>query len=273
MSQAWLVFPIVTGVALAQSALPDAGKLYEQRCAACHGDDASGSDRGPALSRSRRLRTRSTSEIHDIIQKGTPAGMPPFPLPEDQLQALAGFVRSMNATAFDAQPEGDTAAGEQFFFGKGQCAACHTAMGRGKSVGPDLTGIGRQLTLGGSDAQAHQPQRAGFGRLRRHYRPAAGRQHGARFRAQGDAAFPAISNSGWTAPAAGRTASTRLPGATKHRPCRRSKPRAEEQRNLLAFLSRLGGLPAGALPQSGEAVSRGAIERDPASRARRVADL
>jgi len=37
--------------------------------------------------------------------------MPPFDLPEPQLQALAGFIRGMNATAFDAQPEGDAAAG------------------------------------------------------------------------------------------------------------------------------------------------------------------
>src|ERR1017187_1133513 len=144
---AGLALPVVMGVALAQSGPPDAAKLYEQRCAACHGDDASGSDRGPALSRSRRLRTRSIGEIRDIIQKGTPAGMPPFPLAEGQLQALAGFVRSMNAAAFDAPPDGDTAAGERFFFGRGQCASCHTAMGRGKSAGPDLTNIGRQLTL------------------------------------------------------------------------------------------------------------------------------
>ena len=94
---AGLVFSVVMGTALAQP-VPDAMKLYEQRCAVCHGDDASGSDRGPALSRSRSLRTRSLDEIHDIIQNGTAGGMPPFALPEDQLQALAGFVRSMNAS-------------------------------------------------------------------------------------------------------------------------------------------------------------------------------
>ena len=142
-----LAVPLLLGLMLAQTGPPDAAKLYGQRCAACHGDDASGSDRGPALSRSRRLRALTTSDIHNIIQKGTSGGMPPFPLPDDQLQALAGFIRSMNAAAFDAQPEGDAAAGERFFFGKGQCASCHTALGRGKSVGPDLSTIGRQLTL------------------------------------------------------------------------------------------------------------------------------
>ncbi len=146
-SGGWLAVPLLLGLMSAQSGAVDAAKLYAQRCASCHGDDASGSDRGPMLSRSRHLRTLSIAEIHNIIQKGTPGGMPPFPLPEDQLLALAGFIRSMNATAFDAQPSGDVAAGERFFFGKGQCASCHTALGRGKSVGPDLSNVGRQLTL------------------------------------------------------------------------------------------------------------------------------
>ena len=31
----------------------------------------------------------------------------------------------MNASAFEAHPEGNATAGERFFFGKGQCAGCH----------------------------------------------------------------------------------------------------------------------------------------------------
>ena len=38
------------------------------------------------------------------------------------------------------------AEGERFFFGKGGCSTCHTALGRGGSRGPDLSDIGRQLT-------------------------------------------------------------------------------------------------------------------------------
>ena len=260
MGLAWLVFPMVTGVAFAQSAPPDAGKLYEQRCAACHGGDASGSDRGPALSRSRRLRTRSTSEIHDIIQKGTPAGMPPFPMPEDQLQALAAFVRSMNATAFDAKPEGDTAAGEQFFFGNGQCASCHTAMGRGRSVGPDLTGIGRQLTpadltrkLTNPSALVSDGYAAATIRLRDgstvHGFARKETLHSLQFQTV-DGRLILLADGEYEI--TGRDKTSAMPPL---------KATAEEQRNLLAFLSRLGGLPAGALPQSSESVSRGAIER------------
>src|SRR5579862_7261148 len=98
---------------------------FAKLCAACHGVDASGTDRGPALKNNRRLRGRSESEILSLIRNGTPGGMPPFPLTQERLQPLARFVRSLNASAYDIQPAGDIAAGERFFFGKGQCGACH----------------------------------------------------------------------------------------------------------------------------------------------------
>jgi PQQ-dependent dehydrogenase (methanol/ethanol family) len=262
MKSHWLaVFavPVVVGAALAQSIAPDAAKVYDQRCAACHGGDASGSDRGPALSRSRRLRTRSAGEIHDIIQKGTPTGMPAFPLPEDQLQALAIFVRSMNATAFDAQPEGDSAAGERFFFGKGQCASCHTAMGRGKSVGPDLTNIGRQLTLPDltrklrtpnaevSDRYATVSVRLRDGSTVRGY---ARKEtlHSLQLQSL-DGRLILLADGEYTITSRDKTSAMPALKAT-----------ADEERDLNAFLSRLGGLPAGALA-NGESVGSDAINQ------------
>ena len=88
------------------------------------------------------------AEIENIIRNGMPNGMPPFgSLPEADLQAVTAFVRSFNASAFDLQPAGDVAAGESFFFGKGQCATCHIARGHGAAGGPDLSNIGRQMTV------------------------------------------------------------------------------------------------------------------------------
>ena len=247
------------GVTPAQTGPPDAAKLYEQHCSACHGDDASGSDRGPALSRSRRLRTRSTSEIHDIIQKGTAAGMPPFPLPEDQLQALAVLVRSMNAAAFDAQPEGDVAAGQRFFFGQGQCASCHTAMGRGKSVGPDLTNIGRQLTLAELTHKLRNPSAQvsdGYAIVSVRLRDDATVRGFARKETLHflqlqtlDGRLMLLAEGEYQITGRDRTLAMPPLSAT-----------AAEERNLNAFLSRLGGLPAGALG-SGETVGADAIDQ------------
>src|SRR5579871_6581634 len=81
-------------------------------CVACHGEGAKGTDRGPALADNRGLRGRSTEQIRDVIRNGTPGGMPPFPLPAPELDALAGWVHSLNASAYDLQPAGDPAAGE-----------------------------------------------------------------------------------------------------------------------------------------------------------------
>src|ERR1017187_6732333 len=257
---AGLAFPVVAGVALAQSEPPDVGKLYAQRCAACHGEDASWSDRGPALSRSRLLRTRSLMEIHDTIQKGTPAGMPPFPLPEDQLQALAGFIRSMNAAAFDAPPAGDTAEGERFFFGKGQCAGCHTALGRGKPVGPDLTNAGRQFTLADlarklrkpnaqvSDSYAIVSVRMRDGSTVRGF---ARKEtlHSLQLQTT-DGRLIVLRDGEYEITERDKKSAMSPLSATP-----------EEERNLIAFLSRLGGLPAGALPGPGETVGRDAIDQ------------
>ena len=73
--------------------------------------------------------------------------MPAFPLPENELRAAGALGPSLNMSAFDTKPAGDVAAGEQVFFGKGQCSNCHMVRGRGKVNGPDLSDIGRKSTV------------------------------------------------------------------------------------------------------------------------------
>ena len=109
---------------------------YTKLCAACHGAGGSGTDRGPAF---------INNEIHDLIRNGTSRGMPPFALPERDLQSLARFIRSLDPPDNPVREAGDPGAGERFFFAKGQCGSCHMVRGRGKANGPDLSNIGRQL--------------------------------------------------------------------------------------------------------------------------------
>jgi len=75
------------------------------------------------------MRTRSSADISNIIRKGMPGGMPPFALPEAEVGAIADYVRSLDANAFDSKPRGDAAAGGRFFFGADSCASCHSAGG------------------------------------------------------------------------------------------------------------------------------------------------
>ena len=132
---------------LLSSILEAQNDLYPKLCAGCHGANATGTEKGPALANNRGLRAMAPAQIQAIIRNGTQGGMPPFALPEAQLASLTRWVHGLNASAFDAKPEGDIAKGEAFYFGKGQCANCHMVAGRGAAKGPDLSNIGRDLTL------------------------------------------------------------------------------------------------------------------------------
>ncbi len=118
---------------------------FLQICALCHGNDARGTDRAPALANAPDLRNTPVAGIADIIQKGK-GRMPALPLPPADVQVLAAYVRALNATGMTPLP-GDPKAGEALFFGRGRCDACHLAGGRGRSIGPDLSDAAQRLSV------------------------------------------------------------------------------------------------------------------------------
>lgn len=121
--------------------------LFAARCASCHGADGAGGEFGPDIADARGLRYRDRN-LADLIKNGLPdSGMPAFPLPQQDLGALAAFVAGLRAPAFEHPPAGNAAAGESFFFGKGNCASCHLVKGRGGVLGPDLSNLGRETRL------------------------------------------------------------------------------------------------------------------------------
>jgi PQQ-dependent dehydrogenase (methanol/ethanol family) len=141
-------------LALALSQLPllaqhaDARQMYAKLCSGCHGADAHGTQQGPGLSGNPSVRKRSIPKLRSLIRNGIPAaGMPSFNLPDDALDALATLVASLNSSASETAVPGDRAAGEKFFFGKGQCSSCHMVLGAGKALGPDLSDVGSAMTV------------------------------------------------------------------------------------------------------------------------------
>ena len=128
--------------------LTEGTKIYAQRCAGCHGADANGTDKAAGLAGNLGLRDRSVPDLRDLIRKGVPAsGMPAFDLPPQELDALVALLRSLNAPSAESTAGGDPRAGESFFFGKGQCASCHMISGAGAAIGPDLSNVGREMTV------------------------------------------------------------------------------------------------------------------------------
>jgi PQQ-dependent dehydrogenase (methanol/ethanol family) len=114
---------------------------FNATCAGCHGENAGGGDRAPALGDNPHLRTLDAAGIEAIIRGGQRA-MPPFAnLPPAETARLAAWLHSLNISGLQSAPPEQVAAGEAVFTGSGGCSGCHMVRGQGASNGPDLSGI------------------------------------------------------------------------------------------------------------------------------------
>jgi cytochrome c oxidase cbb3-type subunit III len=142
--------------ALADPATIARGKtLFEVNCRACHGPDLRGGDMGgPNLLRSQLVLNDQHGElIVPVVKNGrqTPGlpPMPPLPLQEDDVKAVAEYIHSVAATMRgQGNPPpgsegglnivvGDAAAGQKYFASK--CASCHSPTG-------DLQGLATRVS-------------------------------------------------------------------------------------------------------------------------------
>src|SRR5258706_16084769 len=73
----------------------DAGrKVFESRCARCHGGDGNGGEMGPPITL--RLPARDDEQLVTFIHEGLPArGMPPSDVSGSELTDLVRFLRSI----------------------------------------------------------------------------------------------------------------------------------------------------------------------------------
>jgi PQQ-dependent dehydrogenase (methanol/ethanol family) len=80
----------------AQQLLPQ--QLFTDHCAACHGEDARGTAKGPGLAMNPRVAEQSVEQLHAYLEHGnTGAGMPSFTdLSADDLASLAKYLRRIN---------------------------------------------------------------------------------------------------------------------------------------------------------------------------------
>lgn len=152
--------------------------LYTSFCRACHGPDLRGGDMGgPNLLRSQLvLNDKGGEAIGPVVRAGrVPAGggtaMPPMPLPDEDVKALAEYVHSV---VFTAQPQGapppgaaqqlnllvgNARAGERYF--KAECAACHSTTGDLSGIGTRIPNIEQLQNTWVSGRRAPSPAQAG----------------------------------------------------------------------------------------------------------------
>lgn len=218
---------------------------FGPNCSVCHGGDGAGSDRAPTLVGSRHLRGQSEAEIATVITSGR-GNMPSFSfLPPAQIEALAYYVRSLNADAFDMKPAGDLSSGASVFFGAGHCAECHIAQGRGGINGPDLSNIGHLSTLAELTQSILQPDARisnGYGMVTVNMRDGNALRGFAR--AQTAHSIDLQTKEGRLLLLSDEQYKSVVTDKTSLMPAFRGTP--EEQRDLIAYLSSLAGVAAGA---------------------------
>jgi cytochrome c oxidase cbb3-type subunit 3 len=125
--------------------------LYDVACSSCHGSDLRGGQlNGPNLLRSQLVLSDKDGESILPIVQGARAdkGMPPLPLPVDDVKAIATYIHSVLAQSprqgmpprSEAPPPdvlvGDAAAGAKYF--SAACSKCH-------SLTSDLQNIGARF--------------------------------------------------------------------------------------------------------------------------------
>jgi cytochrome c oxidase cbb3-type subunit 3 len=130
-------------------AAADGRKMFESVCAACHGLDGRGSERGPNVATRAEVQRLSDADTLRILQAGIPAaGMPPFgALGVPKLQAVMAYLRILQGGSKAASVPGDPQRGKSFFFGKAGCANCHTINGSGGFLGADLSSYGSNVSI------------------------------------------------------------------------------------------------------------------------------
>lgn len=230
-------------VASAFAQAPDIGqKQFQAQCAGCHGVDGQGGEHGPGIVDTRNPRSRTAEGLTTVIRGGlADAGMPAFPnLSDSDVSSLVKFILDLRAPASEHPVAGDSAAGQRFFFGNGNCAQCHMVKGLGGTLGPDLTSLGRDRRLSQIEFALRNPgspsSRAVTVRLK------SGLSiHGvARNESSYDLQLQGLDGKMYFL-ARDQIADEVLEGKSIMPPVQAG---GDEMRNLLAFLTRLGGLDA-----------------------------
>lgn len=128
-----------------QATIQRGNTLYGINCRLCHGADLRGGDLGGVnlLRSALVLSDKEGEQILPVVKEGRQRPgmppMPPIPLPDDDIKAIAAYIHSVTATmAGQGGPPpgppvelnivvGDPAAGQKYF--AANCAGCHSPTG------------------------------------------------------------------------------------------------------------------------------------------------
>ena len=125
----------------AADSLLEGKRVFSTTCAACHGLDGRGGERGPDIATKREVQLLADQDVFRIVQDGIAGtGMPSFSsLGRAQIQGVVRYLRTLEGEGPMEKLPGDPERGKAVFFGQGGCSQCHTAKGEGGFIASDLS--------------------------------------------------------------------------------------------------------------------------------------
>ena len=116
-------------------------RIFSVNCAACHGLDGQGSERGPNIASRREVQRKSDQALLHMVSQGVSGtGMPPFrSLGTQAIQAVVQHLRELQGHSQGEPLTGDPNVGKTLFFGKAECSQCHMVNGEGGFIASDLS--------------------------------------------------------------------------------------------------------------------------------------
>lgn len=117
---------------------------FSTTCAACHGADGRGGERGPNIAGSREVAQLSDADLASFIRNGVPsAGMPSFSFLGDKvITDLVAHLRVLQGRTGNVSITGDRESGKALFFGRAECSKCHRIENDGGFIATDLSDYG-----------------------------------------------------------------------------------------------------------------------------------
>ena len=109
-------------------------RIFATSCAACHGLDGHGAERGPDIAGKPEIRQLGDQDLSRIVQDGIAGtGMPSFSvLGADGIQAVIRHLRSLQGQSPAEKLPGDPGRGKDLFFAEGRVLALPYGQWRGR---------------------------------------------------------------------------------------------------------------------------------------------
>ena len=119
-------------------------RTFSTSCAACHGADGRGGERGPNIAGAREIVSLSDADLAGFIRNGVQgAGMPAFSFLGDKgIADVVAHLRVLQGKTGNVKVTGNRDAGRALFFGKGECSSCHRIENEGGFIATDLSDYG-----------------------------------------------------------------------------------------------------------------------------------